>query len=165
MSKVSTSSQRHTFLKNAYIKKCEQEGRDPDAAYLKMWEDTAQKNLEWAQQDHKNDMEWDLRTTDWILEKVRASDTYAQNLYAAICNNEFQRIEVISILKDETWSCSWRHAGGIVADMKQVGDYIDWYCSGIDAGLNDHKTDFVSESVVTNEVRHDLKQLGWKIKG
>mgnify|MGYP003705677079 CR=1 FL=1 len=29
--------------------------------------------------------------TDWILEKVRESDVYAQHLYAAMCNNEFQK--------------------------------------------------------------------------
>jgi len=114
---------------------------------------------------HVNNMEYDLLTTDWILEKVRSSDTYAQNLYAAMCNNDFQKLEVMPILKEETWSASWRYAGGIIADMQEKGDYIDWYCSGIGDGLGNGDSDgtknYVSESVVTDEIRADLKRLGW----
>jgi hypothetical protein len=121
---------------------------------------------------HMNNMEYDLLTTDWILEKVRASDSYAQNLYAAICNRDFQKLDVIPILKEQTWSASWRYAGGIIADMQQKGDYIDWYCSGM-GGLNreyegeetndqwQKRTGYVPESVVTEEIEIDLKRLGW----
>jgi hypothetical protein len=79
----------------------------------------------------KNNMEFDLRSTDWMVSKVRDSEEYAQNLYAAMCNNDFQKLEVIPILTNNTWSVSWRSAGGIVAHMRQEGDYMDWYCSGI----------------------------------
>jgi len=111
-------------------------------------------DLEWQ----KNNMEYDLRTTDWILEKVRNSEQYAQNLYAAMCNNDFQRNDVLPILKDQYWHCSWRHAGGIIADMRQEGDYIDWYCSGI---RDSYEGGYVSESVITDEIREDLFKLGW----
>jgi hypothetical protein len=104
----------------------------------------------------KDNMEYDLRTTSWILEKVRTSDTYAQNLYAAMCNNDFIKNDVIPILKEQKWSCSWRYAGGIIADMRQEGDYIDWYCSGIGG-----KSDYMSEGIVTEEIRADLFKLGW----
>ena len=110
-----------------------------------------------------------MRTTDWILEKVRSSESYAQHLYAAMCNNDFMRNDVWPILKEETWSCSWRHAGGIIADMRQQGDYIDWYCSGIGSkedgyGLSSHQAnDYVPESVVTEEIREDLLKLGWLV--
>jgi len=112
-------------------------------------------------------MEYDLLTTDWILEKVRTSDRYAQNLYAAICNNDFQKLEVLPILKNETCGYSWRYAGGIIADMRQKGDYIDWYCSGIGSGLGNGDEDgskgYVGESVVTEEIENDLKKLGWLV--
>ena len=115
----------------------------------------------------KNNMEYDLRSTDWILTKVRESDTYAQNLYAAICNNDFCKHEMWPILKEEYWSASWRHAGGIIADMRQEGDYIDWYCSGIGDGLGNGDVSgakgYVSESVVTEEIKEDLKTLGWLV--
>lgn len=114
----------------------------------------------------KDNLEYDLRTTDWILEKVRTRDDYAQNLYAAMCNREFQRLDVMPILKDETWGCSWRYAGGIIADMQEKGDYIDWYCSGIrDSDRETADTDslYVPEGTVTDEVREDLNRLGWAV--
>jgi hypothetical protein len=103
-----------------------------------------------------NNLEWDLRSTAWICEKVKNSADYAQNLYAAMCNNEFQRQEVLPILRDQRWSCSWRYAGGIVADMREEGDYMDYYCTGIHGGDG-----YVSESVVTDQIRQDLLELGW----
>ena len=111
----------------------------------------------------KNNLSYDLCTTDWILAKVRASESYAQNLYAAMCNNSFQRLDTWPILKNETWSCSWRSAGGIVADMRQEGDYIDWYCSGIRHDDGDLTSKYVGESMVTEEIEDDLNKLGWKV--
>jgi hypothetical protein len=112
-------------------------------------------------------MEYDLRSTVWICDKVKANDNYAQNLYAAMCNRQFQKLDVLPVLKDERWSCSWRHAGGVIADMQEKGDYIDWYCSGIgndDTGYGlDYRpaSGYVPEGEVTEEIRKDLKQLGW----
>jgi hypothetical protein len=106
-----------------------------------------------------NNMEYDMSQSDWFLSRVRGSDDYAQNLYAALCNNTFQKQDVWLILKDAYWSCSWRYAGGIVADLQDKGgDYMDWYCSGIG-----EKTDsnFVGEGNVADEIRADLQQLGW----
>lgn len=120
-------------------------------------------------EDHKfdepssreNDLEYDLLTTDWILEKVRSNEAYAQNLYAAMCNNSFKKNE-------KEWYCSWRYAGGIVANMRQEGDYIDWYCSGIRNIDDDEEVNklwdgrnYVREEVVTEEISEDLEKLGW----
>jgi hypothetical protein len=84
-----------------------------------------------------------------------------------MCNNEFQRLDVFPILANETCSYSWRYAGGIIADMRQSGDYIDWYCSGIGSGLGNGDEDgtkgYVSESVVTEEIEQDLLALGWQV--
>lgn len=107
----------------------------------------------------KLDLEYDLRTCDWIAEKCK-SDVYAQNLYAALCNNEFKKNELWPLLKDQRWSCTWRYAGGIIADIRQEGDYIDWHCSGI---RDNYDCGYVAESVVTDEIREDLNRLGWLI--
>jgi hypothetical protein len=118
-------------------------------------------------------LESDLLNTDWILTKARARQDYAQNVYAALCNTKWQKLEILEILKDQTWSCSWRHAGGIVSDMRQEGDYIDWYCSGMggiadyDAAaaekfMKQHK--FVPEGAVTDEIAADFRQMGWALK-
>lgn len=162
---LSKSPERHTFQKNAYIERCKEEGKVPDESIIKMYES-------WANEDEyenrpENDLEYDLRSTPWILEKVRASDSYAQNLYAAMCNMRWQKLDVLPILKDEYWSCSWRSSGGIIADMQQKGDYINWYCSGIrnDGYQDDLDTitpnQYVSEGLVTDEIRDDLNKLGW----
>lgn len=167
---TSKSPQRNSFQREGYLKRCEEAGEEPNADYVDMFE----KILE--QEEHKfddpksreNNMEYDLLTTDWILEKVRSNEAYAQNLYAAMCNNEFTKREMWPILKDQRWSCSWRYAGGIIADMRQEGDYIDWYCSGIrdvshDEEINKRwdERNFVSEQTVTEEIEQDLNRLGW----
>lgn len=174
MTKISKSPDRHTFQAEGYIKRCEEKGEEPREDYLNLYKSARQQdeenmvNLEWQ----KDNLEYDLRSTDWILEKVRTSDSYAQNLYAALCNNDFTKKEMWPILKDQRWSCSWRRAGGIVADMLEKGDYIDWYCSGM-GGLSGYdkdsetyeewqkRTKYVSESHVTEEIENDLDRLGW----
>jgi len=67
------------------------------------------------------------------------------------------------LLQDKMWSCSWRHSGGIIADMQEKGDYIDWYCSGIrnDTDPEAPVGDYVPEGIVTEEVMDDLAKLGW----
>ena len=177
---ISCSPERNTFQKENYIKRCLEEGKEPDSNMITMYEEinfdkmTREEDLEWQ----KNNMEYDMRTCDWMLEKVRTSNVYAQNLYAAMCNRSFQKNEVWPTLKNQTWSCSWRYAGGIIADMQEQGDYIDWYCSGIrnndplEPGEWENWTleqqtfykegqAFVGESVVTDEIRKDLFKLGW----
>jgi hypothetical protein len=173
--KLSASPQRNTFQRDAYIKRKLDEGRslnDPDVQAMIDWYEswTEQSELQEADPEwQKDNLEYDLRSTDWVVEKVRASQCYAQNLYAALCNNEFQRQDILPVLKDQRWMCSWRSAGGIVADLCGSGDYIDWYCSGIrndnyQADLNVSYPDgYVNESVVTEEIKNDLHRLGWEI--
>jgi hypothetical protein len=112
-----------------------------------------------------NDLEVDLLSTKWICDKVKQSTVYSQHLYAALCNNEFQKLEIISILAEHKWSCSWRRAGSIIAELRENGDYLDWYCSGTRTEWeeNSDNNKYVSESVVTSEVREDLLAIGWKI--
>ena len=177
MSKISKSLERNTFQKEGAIRRAEEKGEEPNQTYIDMWD---QIKIDEANKIHdpnwqKDNMEYDLRSTDWILEKVRNNDNYAQNLYAAMCNNDFIKREMWPILKDQRWSCSWRHSGGIIADMQEKGDYIDWYCSGIGNkergfGLDGHEPtpdpdgrDYVPESVVTEEIENDLYTLGWLV--
>ena len=168
--KVSKSPERHTFQRDGYIQRCIDDGKDPDPSIIEMYNSWA-KESEYENRP-ENDLEYDLRSTEWILEKARARDEYAQNIYAALCNMRWQKLDVFPILKDEFWSCSWRSAGGIVADMLQKGDYIDWYCSGM-GGMSGfdkdsetyeqwkERTKYVSESTVTEEIRADFQKLGW----
>jgi hypothetical protein len=70
----------------------------------------------------------------------------------------------------DLWSASWRGAGGIIAQFRKQGDYMDWYCSGM-GGVATYdleegeaymaKMKYVPEGVVTDEIATDLDRLGW----
>lgn len=180
----SKSKDRGSFALQCYMNRVQKGGeaehfvrwlemlQDEKEAHNHKWDDPASREC---------NLEWDLLTTDWILEKVRTNKVYAQHLYAALCNNDFQKLDTWMVLKGSTWGCSWRHAGGVIADMRQEGDYIDWYCSGItekeslklqlEEELAPERREFICrvlqhqpEGVVTDEIREDLHRLGWIVK-
>lgn len=178
---ISSSPDRNSFHINCEIKRVEEGEKTAEEAeqMIEFYRSANQQRRDQEQEPEwqVNNMEYDLRSTPWMVAKVCASEAYAQNLYAAMCNREFQKNEVWPLLKNQHWSCSWRYAGGIIADMRGEGDYIDWYCSGIQGEWSDEdfqnstkeaqerylymKNNFVGESVVTEEVRKDLLELGW----
>ena len=109
----------------------------------------------------KRTLEYDLIKSEKIKEKVQNQE-YAYHLYGALCNVDwFYRDptkedidELIDILGDVplSWGCSWRFAGGLVADLRDKGEmYLDYYCHG-------------NEGVVHPEIASDLKELGWTSK-
>ena len=172
MSKLRTNLTAADSRTKRYIDRSNKEGRTVTPEYLEMFRTVEQqkrdreRDPEWQ----KNNLEYDLRTSETIAVKCK-DDRYAQNLYAALCNMRWQRREVMPILKDEYWSCSWRYAGGVIADILEKGDYMDWYCSGIaggdepdvyEAGHDLKRKGFVPEGQVTDEIRADLETLGWQ---
>ena len=177
---ISSSPERHTFQLEGAKKRAEEDGKELPEIYINIWKTAKEQDEanivdpEWQ----KDNMEYDLRSTQWIVDKVKTNEVYAQHLYASMCNNDFTKNDVWPILTEKRWSCSWRHAGGIIADMQEKGDYIDWYCSGIrDAKILDDDEyqaltkeqqetyiqgkKYVPESCVTDEIREDLLKLGW----
>jgi hypothetical protein len=101
-------------------------------------------------------LERDIKKTWWMVEQIRTNEVYAQNLYAACCNNHFGPYDVWAILKTITWECSWSYAANMVAEIRE--DMFDrWYCSGVQL-IN---PDFVPESVIVPAIERDLETLGW----
>ena len=181
MNSVNSSPERGSFRIESELKRVEEGKKTPEEAQemidlFQSWEEQ-RRELERTDEWKAYNMEYDLRSTKWICDKAKASDVYAQNLYAAMCNNEFVKNDVWPLLLDNRWSCSWRSSGGIVANMIEEGDYINWYCTGITNSVSDeefyemtkeqqerylhYKNAFVPESHVTNEIRKDLLKLGW----
>ena len=98
----------------------------------------------------KPDLEKDLYESNYIMEKAYRNQDYCQNLYAALCNNDWIKADMLSILAAEYWHCSWRYAGGIVAELRnQNEDYIDFYCSG-------------GEGIVQDDIAEDFARIGWQ---
>lgn len=170
MSKLRESPKRFSLRKEKYIERKTIENKLDDPNTLAMLDffnfienDTIEleNNIEWQ----KDNLEYDLRTNDYIFEKCK-NTKYAQNLYAALCNNYFMKNDIWTLLKEKTWSCSWRHAAAIIANIQQNGDYIDWYCSGISSAsseLTEKLVGYVDEGFVTEEIRNDLEKLGWLV--
>jgi hypothetical protein len=120
----------------------------------------------------KHSMQTDMMGAEWFRNKVKSSKSYAQNLYAAMCNNDFQKQDTWEVLTDNRWSCSWRAAGGVVATLRDCDeDYMDYYCSGMggfatldrDPGIYYEENGYVKESEVTDEIQEDLLRLGWVV--
>ena len=167
MTKVNSSPDRGKFIENNYMDQCKIDGHEPNEDRLELFKTLRQRDQERMTDPEwqKDNLEYDLRSTRWICDSAKSNKTYAQNLYAALCNRDFQKNEVWNRLEDKTWSCSWRYAGGIVADMCESGDYIDWYCSGIQGEPDEAWIDLghVPEGTVTDQIREDLFRLGWLV--
>jgi len=105
-------------------------------------------------------LERDIRSAEWIINKVRDQEIYAQNLYAALCNNNFAPKDMWAILKNLTWNCTWSYAADMIADIRQDDSYIHWYCSGTGFAGTDF-AGFVEESYVTDEIVSNFNDIGW----
>jgi len=109
--------------------------------------------------NHEIDMKSNKVVIDYLRDRAGACE-----FYAALCNMQWEVIidipddeKIIEKLmgkEPEVWSCTWRYAGGIIADIRhqhysEREDYMDFYCSG-------------NEGEVTELVRECFERLGWK---
>lgn len=82
----------------------------------------------------------DLRHLDPSL----CTQSFAQQLYGALCNTGWKHEAT-----NRGFSCSWRTAGAIAADVAGQGEmYLDYYCGG-------------NEEEITSTVEQVLGSLGW----
>lgn len=100
------------------------------------------------------DLERDLVNAFWTnstFTQLVRDDAFMTDLYSALCNTEWFHVQDTS--RSHPWACSWRHAGGVVSDIRNrvAGlneDYMDYYCSG-------------NEGIVAPRVASALSDLGW----
>jgi len=80
-------------------------------------------------------------------EKLKDMD-FARKLYDCLCNTVWYNETTHDI-----YSCSFRFAGGLIADMRDVGeDYMDFYCNG-----------FSGEGSYHSEIYTPLNENGYKV--
>lgn len=102
-------------------------------------------NLGRAEGRQLRGMEIDLDASDSIREACQ-DDDIAVELYAALCNVTWRK-------GAESYDCSWRHAGGVVAELRGHNEsYVDFYCAG-------------NEGEVTDRIADFLKAIGWEPEG
>lgn len=160
---IACSPDRLTYQRDAFLKSQADSGKTPENdATTKQIFDVYEKSriehvMKYESTVPENDLEYDLRTSDLFKSKVN-NDNYAQHLYATLCNNDFFKGDM-----KESWHCSWRYAGGIVADLRGEGDYIDWYLSGMRFD-GDDSVELLPEGTICDEVRADLLTLGWRVE-
>jgi hypothetical protein len=153
-----TSPDRYGFMMKLYKQRLEKNPDNLEMQNTMKFYETC-RVLDSLDDARENDLSCDLRRCEWIVGKCKSSKSYSQNLYAALCNNSFIKNSI-------EWNCSWRSSGGLVSNLREEGDYIDWYCSGIPADWNlPVKQGYVGEGTVTEEVRSDLAGLGWNLIG
>ena len=76
-------------------------------------------------------------------DRVRDDEGYARRLWSSLANVDWWHPETNS-----EGGYSFRAAGAVIAEMRGEGDYMDWYCCG-------------PYAVVDDEVRRRLRKLGW----
>lgn len=91
-------------------------------------------------------------------------DEIAKDFYRALCNMQWKKapgipddeiiIEKLKGKEVDVWSCSWRYAGGIIADIRndhhgKSENYMDFYFSG-------------NEGFVSDIVEECFANMGWK---
>lgn len=102
----------------------------------------------------------DLILDDSLEHAIKADPTFlarikdvgfARVVYAALCNREW-------ITKaGQRWSCTWRYAGGLVAEIRAEGeDYLDFY-----VGFGDDEWMPADASGLEAEFLAILGRLGW----
>lgn len=93
---------------------------------------------------------------------LMCDDSISKEFYSALCNVDWKKImskeeEIIEMLKHggmRPWSCSWRSAGGYIAEIRNKyynkhEDYMDFYCGG-------------KEGIVSDTVKEAFRKLGWE---
>ena len=103
------------------------------------------------------DLAADLSADAAFVERVRDVG-FAHAVYASLCNTEWRKDP-----SRRRWSCSWRTAGGLVADLRQLDEsYIDFYLQDhvLEGGLPARPA---KRRALSLEVLGHYRRLGWHL--
>lgn len=111
-----------------------------------MWDLDTLKRMNAETEDTEDvNLELELYQAKHIVHMCqRDPDGFGKNLYRALCNITWKHVK-----SGQTYSCSWRYAGGVVSTLSYgIDDHMMFYCSG-------------NEGTVTDDVLTELDKLGW----
>lgn len=113
--------------------------------------------------DLERDLYEEMRKDEIVVAYLKDIEV-ARDFYRALCNVYwYPQVEpipedeqIIKALKGESptyWSCSWRTAGGYIAEIRNAHyntteNYMDYYCSG-------------DEGTITGLVEECFDRMGW----
>ena len=108
------------------------------------------------------DLEYEMKHDAIVVAYLADKDT-AVEFYSALCNMQWRKkdgipederiIEKLKGVETDLWSCTWRRASAIIADIRNVNynvdeDYMSFYCAG-------------NEGIVSDRVEECFDRMGW----
>lgn len=76
-------------------------------------------------------------------EQIKSDDEFCKELWSALTNIEWTNED------GSNFSCTFRYAGALIADIRESGGYMDWYCSSEYAKVSEY-------------IENKLNSFGWK---
>lgn len=81
---------------------------------------------------------------DLFHDRMVEDEEFCKDIWAALANVSWHNVKT-----GDNYSCSFRHAGSLIAHIIDKGCYLDWYCC-------------TRDGVVTEEIEEKLKTRGWE---
>lgn len=72
-----------------------------------------------------------------------ADERFCSDWWSALANVDWYNVKT-----HDVYSVSFRYAGGLIADLRGTGDYMDWYCGS-------------AQAVVSDDIARRMKKFGW----
>ena len=75
--------------------------------------------------------------SDNFGEKMRTDESLCKRIWSSLANVEWYYIRPSESRGAVSVGYSFRAAGGLIADIRDLGDYMDWYCASPDSTVDD----------------------------
>lgn len=83
---------------------------------------------------------------EYFGERMKTDEELCRKIWSSLANVDWYYIGERPLLLEVSYS--FRAAGGMIANIIERGDYMDWYCSGPDG-------------IINNEFRYAMRKAGY----
>ena len=77
--------------------------------------------------------------SDNFGEKMRTDESLCKRIWSSLANVEWYYIRPSESRGAVSVGYSFRAAGGLIADIRDLGDYMDWYCASPDSTVDEDR--------------------------